>query len=38
MIAVGVQSDCWRETHVPTESDNEIMAAFFEYFLKYGGQ
>jgi hypothetical protein len=27
-----------RETHAPTEHDNEIMQAFFEYFLKYGGK
>lgn len=27
-----------RETHAPTDGDNEIMAAFFEYFLKYGGK
>lgn len=27
-----------RETHAPTDHDNAIMTAFFEYFLKYGGK
>ena len=27
-----------RPTHAPTARDNEIMAAFFEYFLRYGGK
>ena len=27
-----------RATHGPAAADNQIMAAFFEYFLKYGGK
>ena len=27
-----------RKTHEPNDKDNDLMAAFFEYFLKYGGK